>query len=631
MMHPAPSPDDVFDEIHRLVMACLSSEASPDDIGRLDQLVCTSDDACRVYVRAMLDSRHLHQWAGDNAEAVSAQNNQQAEVDVPSGPADGSPSPCFSPAAAPAPLSLPSYLSLTTPLGSFLFSYGAAAVIVGIGILLAWVYHVPEPQADRLHVVVSRPSTATKKPELPEERVVGVARVTGMVDITWANSNLAPSIQRILLGDKFALASGLMEISYDTGAKVVLQGPCTYTVESRTGGFLERGRLTARVESAVGSRQSAVSNTTPTYRTSSSNSLPTADCRLPTLFSVRTPNAVVTDLGTEFGVEVDEHTGSRVQVFVGTVDFVPEGRPLGGIRLSAGDARRISAARGAVVEKIAFDSERFAKPRAVLAGKLKHDEILFHDTFENFALGMRWRATYEGPPDDVLQAVRDEGRPALWMKNSPAKPKSPGAAIETVERFLLRELAAIEADVLFRVSKDVPPPFQVWISGSSRKMVRMSFLPGVGHRIYLDANDVSNPKRFVRLVSHHSPDMAYQDGGRYRCLLSVNRQGSRLVVRDDVNLAVVYQTDFDGVTLADLGDDASVVLRLARPPNRVDQAGECWVFSVTVRGRRSATHYPSLKNAARHASPSLPTDPSAPSHSTSGTRQDSTTTLATSH
>ena len=50
------------------------------------------------------------------------------------------------------------------------------------------------------------------------------------------------------LGDKFALASGLMEITYDTGAKVILQGPVTYEVESKDGGFLSVGKLTARVE-----------------------------------------------------------------------------------------------------------------------------------------------------------------------------------------------------------------------------------------------------------------------------------------------------------------------------------------------------------------------------------------------
>ena len=50
------------------------------------------------------------------------------------------------------------------------------------------------------------------------------------------------------MGRKYALASGFMEITYDTGAKVILQGPCIYEVESTTGGYLSLGKLTARVE-----------------------------------------------------------------------------------------------------------------------------------------------------------------------------------------------------------------------------------------------------------------------------------------------------------------------------------------------------------------------------------------------
>ena len=39
-----------------------------------------------------------------------------------------------------------------------------------------------------------------------------------------------------------------MEISYATGAKVILQGPCPYEVDSAAGGFLSLGKLTARVD-----------------------------------------------------------------------------------------------------------------------------------------------------------------------------------------------------------------------------------------------------------------------------------------------------------------------------------------------------------------------------------------------
>ena len=39
-----------------------------------------------------------------------------------------------------------------------------------------------------------------------------------------------------------------MEIAYDSGATVILQGPCQYEIESARGGFLSLGKLTARVE-----------------------------------------------------------------------------------------------------------------------------------------------------------------------------------------------------------------------------------------------------------------------------------------------------------------------------------------------------------------------------------------------
>ena len=55
---------------------------------------------------------------------------------------------------------------------------------------------------------------------------VGVRGFTGGQKII---QSLIPNPQSLVsLGDKFALASGLMEITYDTGAKVILQGPVTY-------------------------------------------------------------------------------------------------------------------------------------------------------------------------------------------------------------------------------------------------------------------------------------------------------------------------------------------------------------------------------------------------------------------
>ena len=75
-----------------------------------------------------------------------------------------------------------------------------------------------------------------------------VGRITGMVDCKWNGGS------RVSLGQKFELASGLMEITYDTGAKVILQGPVTYSVESN-GGYLAVGKLTGKLEKKVASGQ----------------------------------------------------------------------------------------------------------------------------------------------------------------------------------------------------------------------------------------------------------------------------------------------------------------------------------------------------------------------------------------
>jgi hypothetical protein len=447
-----------LDDLRPLLIGLMDGQLGKQERLRLSELLRNDPAARTYYLQHVLTDALLrleHRTSPSEAEEMSEALQQGPGIPTPQAPLTAAGS---------------SLLSLSSPLGSFLFSYAAATLIVGVGILIAWMCHVSEPRLSQQGVAVapSAPVPRPGAPGQPEREIVSVARVTDMVDIEWADARLAPSTQRIRLGEKFALALGLMEITYDTGAKVVLQGPCTYTVESRSGGYLERGRLTARVESAVGSRQSAVSNTTPTYRTSSSNSLPTADCRLPTLFSVRTPTAVVNDLGTEFGVEVDKNNGSGVCVFVGAVEFVPTDKSSGGVRVAAGESRRISASNGGAIERIAFDHNGFTKPRAMLAGEYRKNKTLFHETFAAFALGTRWRAANEGPPDDVLKAVTDNGRHALWMKNKAAKDKFSARAIETVDPFPLQDLAAIEVHVVFRAGEDAPPPFQVWLLGSSK-------------------------------------------------------------------------------------------------------------------------------------------------------------------
>ncbi len=206
----------------------------------------------------------------------------------------------------------------------------ATAIFCVAAVVSSFCYVSLEPQtwpddSRRLTVAGER---AAGEDASSEQQCVG--RITGMVDCRWAGTDAAPAAA-VTLGHKYVLNSGLMEIAYASGAKVILQGPCTYEVDSAAGGFLALGKLTARVE------KSEVRNP--------KSEAPNPQSLIPNpLFVVKTPTAVVTDLGTEFGVEVDQSGATRSHVFQGRVR----------LRLAGGDASGrpslLGAGESAVVE-----------------------------------------------------------------------------------------------------------------------------------------------------------------------------------------------------------------------------------------------------------------------------------------
>ena len=152
-------------------------------------------------------------------------------------------------------------------------AYLIATVIFGIGLLIGSPVYVSQP------VQVARQSSVPSRVDAEPKRET-VGRITGMADCRWEKGsgfrvqssepvsvgqwqwsgaaatesilNPQPILALVSLGDKFVLSSGLMEITYDTGAKVILQGPVKYEVESSNGGFLSVGKLTARLERKSG-------------------------------------------------------------------------------------------------------------------------------------------------------------------------------------------------------------------------------------------------------------------------------------------------------------------------------------------------------------------------------------------
>jgi len=255
------------------------------------------------------------------------------------------------------------WYSVNSPIGLPLISYTLGALIMLIALSIGAVVHVTH----NYEIAVGQAATsedesggsggggglsgalaAAEKAKPKKEEAPVVGHISGMVDCRWADPSLKPLAPRIRQGTKFALVSGLMEITYTTGAKVILQGPCTYEVESPHGGYLALGKLTARVASGqwpVASAQSQIADHKSAIRNHKSHS-PLATRHSP-LFTVRTPTALITDLGTEFGVEVDENRNTISHVFQGYV----------GVRLAgdvSGDESRVvvlGANQSALVKK----------------------------------------------------------------------------------------------------------------------------------------------------------------------------------------------------------------------------------------------------------------------------------------
>jgi hypothetical protein len=203
-----------------------------------------------------------------------------------------------------------SYFSSGWPL-----AYLVATVVVAVGLFIASL----TPQSHS--ALVASKSLPARSGALHEPEMQFVGHITGMVGCRWVQnpkSEITEQKSLVAIGDEFALSSGLLEITYDTGTKVILQGPVTYEVESPDGGFLSLGKLTARVEKKAegGRRKAEESNPQSLIPNPSHSPFPLP----PSTFVVRTPTALVTDLGTEFGVEVNQEGLTRVHVLQGIVD-----------------------------------------------------------------------------------------------------------------------------------------------------------------------------------------------------------------------------------------------------------------------------------------------------------------------
>ncbi|MAD80737.1 MAG: iron dicitrate transport regulator FecR [Planctomycetaceae bacterium] len=160
------------------------------------------------------------------------------------------------------------------------------------------------------------------------------ATVANLVDVQWEDGVILRRGERI--GTQvIAIQSGAVRLQFDDGVEVTLQGPARYELVSPDTTRLTAGLLTATVP-------------------------PGAEG-----FRVETPTAEIIDLGTAFGVQLDEDGTSHVSVFHGEVEVaLPESGEKKLVR--EGEAVRVETGRS--IASVAFDTGDFEKIWPISSG-----------------------------------------------------------------------------------------------------------------------------------------------------------------------------------------------------------------------------------------------------------------------
>lgn len=153
-----------------------------------------------------------------------------------------------------------------------------------------------------------------------------VAMLNRVVDAQWNANTEAPRLGAPLEPGWLQLKSGLAQIAFYSGARVVIEGPAEFQIVSPSEASFRNGRLTAEVP--------------PQARG----------------FRVGTPLMNVTDLGTVFGLDVKERR-TELHVFKGNVEFEPVG---GAAKQNLQEGNAVMAENSHGPSFIAADAAAFA-------------------------------------------------------------------------------------------------------------------------------------------------------------------------------------------------------------------------------------------------------------------------------
>ncbi|QGJ68551.1 Iron dicitrate transport regulator FecR [Planctomycetales bacterium 10988] len=174
-------------------------------------------------------------------------------------------------------------------------SLASLAAILLLGLLLGRLFYLEtsegDPELERLSTLENYPQQASQAGSL-EATSQGVALITRLVEVEWADGQHPHEVGDALLPGILALDSGLVQIEFFCGATVILDGPAELELQTFELARLASGRLRAQVPPAARG------------------------------FTIDVEEMKIVDLGTEFGLAVSQE-GTDVQVFEGEVELHP--------------------------------------------------------------------------------------------------------------------------------------------------------------------------------------------------------------------------------------------------------------------------------------------------------------------
>jgi ferric-dicitrate binding protein FerR (iron transport regulator) len=226
-------------ELNELCSALVDGRLSAGENRRLQEMLRGSAEARQFYVRAMQLSASLHSYASE----------MQSEP------------------AEPANIIRPSFWQRSVRIVT------AAAAVVAIGI---WIGRSLIPDAVSI-----------------DEEEEFIAHISGSKEPVWTQVGAFQNGDELQRGQRIELKSGFTEVTFDSGAQIVIEGPASVDLDSAWQATLRHGTVKANIpQEAIG-------------------------------FRISNPAVDVVDLGTEFSVTAEENGAAEVFVLSGQVEVEP--------------------------------------------------------------------------------------------------------------------------------------------------------------------------------------------------------------------------------------------------------------------------------------------------------------------